>query len=76
MQLVAGNRQELQLDLAQVNRNFPCDLHGVSMKRYAFVARDFRNFFDGENHACLIVGPHHGNERGVGADGIGQSAQT
>ena len=76
MQLVAGNRQELQLDFAQVDRNFPCHLHRVGVKRHAFIARDLRDLFDGENHARLVVGPHHGNQRGIGANGIGQGAQT
>src|SRR6478672_12507455 len=46
------------------------------MKWYTFIARYFRDFFDGKNHACLVVRPHHRNERRVRADGISQCAQT
>ena len=73
---MAGNGKELQLNLAQVDRNFSGGLHRVGVKRHVFLARNLGDLFDRENHAGLVVRPHHGNERGIRANGIGDGAQT
>ena len=54
---------------ANVELDFARALHGVDVEEDACVGGDLADFFDGLQHAGLIIGEHHTDETGLGPDG-------
>ena len=70
VKFVRGEREEIDVGRADVELEFAGRLHGVSVEQRAFAVADGGEFLDGKNHAGLVVRPHRGDDRGVGADGL------
>jgi len=70
---VSGQRQQIDSERADIDRNLPGGLHGIGVhQRTAFVGYG-RERRDRLNRPDLIVGVHHRYERGVGVDCLEQA---
>ena len=67
--LVRAHRIEIAAARADVHRNLARRLHAVRMHRYARRARDGRDFFDGLDHAQLVIDVHDADQRRIRPDG-------
>src|SRR6266704_2979355 len=65
--LVRGHRQEIHLQLLQVDRDLARGLHCVTVEDDALRAADLADLGDRLDHADLVVHHHHRRENGVGA---------
>src|SRR6266702_2716036 len=65
--LVRGHRQEIHLQLLQVDRDLARGLHRVAVEDDALRAADLADLGDRLDHADLVVHHHHRRENGVGA---------
>ena len=70
VELVAGDREKIELKGFHVDRNFSGRLHGVAVEvdvGFGGDAADFRERLDG---AEFVVGVHDCDEDGFGAEGV------
>ncbi len=72
VELVTGNRQEVDPELADIDGNLADRLGGVAVEKDAGPMRDRREFRNRLNCAYLVVGVHHRHEDGVGRDRLFQ----
>ena len=70
--LVAGDRHQVDAVFLDVHGNFADGLHCVHMKEDALFFGDLADFRDGLNHADFVVGVHDGDQDGLGRDGAAQ----
>ena len=61
-------RQHIYILRLHVNGDVPDRLNRVGVEHDARLAANSANFGYRQNGADLVIGKHHGNERGVGAD--------
>jgi hypothetical protein len=62
MQLVAGEREHVDLGGLQVDGNLADRLHRVGMEHDALLVRHFGHFLDREDGPGFVVGPHRRND--------------
>src|SRR5712664_3396373 len=72
IKLVPGERQQIQAQRVHVDRELPCGLHRVGMKVHVGVSGDATDFLKWLHRAQLVVGVHHGNQRGFLAKSAAQ----
>src|SRR6185503_10067637 len=58
MEFMPGQRQEIYAEILNVNFQFAGRLDRVRVAEHSPAAAEGGDFFDGENDAGLIVGPH------------------
>ena len=68
MELVAGDREHVDVHRLHVDRRVARGLHGVGVEGDALFAAERADLGDGLHRADLVVGEHHRDEAGVGAD--------
>src|ERR1700683_4035065 len=74
--LVPGNRHQVDAVFLDVHRNFADGLHAVHVEKNAFFFCDLANLRDGLDYADFVVGVHDGNQDGLGRDGFAQFVQV
>src|SRR6266851_2047920 len=72
IKLVPGERQQIHAQRVDVDRELPCGLHRVGMKVHVGVSGDAADFLKWLHRAQLVVGVHHGNQRGFLAKSAAQ----
>ena len=70
VEFMAGEGKEIDFGMGEIDGDFSDGLHGVGVKKSAFGTGDFGGFFDGKEHAGLVICPHQRDEGGVFAHGI------
>ena len=68
VEFMCRDRQEIRLQLCQVDFHMPCCLHCIRMKPHAVHPADRRKLFYRLNRADFIVGIHHAHQRCIRAD--------
>src|SRR5258708_36264432 len=68
MQLVSGQREELDGSCTEIDRNFTDRLHRVCVKDRLLFSTYFRRLFDREQDARFVISPQHRNDGGVWPD--------
>ena len=58
VQLVSAERQEINAQLTDIEFEFARHLNGVCVAKHSLAAAQSGDFFDGEQHASLVVGHH------------------
>src|ERR1700745_1678549 len=69
MQLVSGQREELDGSCTEIDRNFTDRLHRVGVKDRLLFSTYFRRLFDREKDARFVISPQQRNDCGVWPDG-------
>ena len=59
MELVCGEREVIDTEGFDIELHLARRLHRIGVKRHAFDAADGGDFFNGKDHAGLVVGHHH-----------------
>jgi len=72
VELVAGEREQIELQGFDIEGNFCGGLHGVRMEVYIGFGGDTANFSERLDGAEFVVGVHHGDENGFGAKGAAE----
>src|SRR5216684_1621168 len=72
IKLVPGEGKQIQWQRVHVDRELPCGLHRVGMKVHVGVSGDATDFLKWLHRAQLVVGVHHGNQRGFLAKSAAQ----
>ncbi len=67
VELVCGDREEIDFEFADVDANFARGLHRIAMKINIRFESDAPDFGDGLDGAELVIRVHHGDENGFGA---------
>ncbi len=79
IELVARQREVIRRHLSHISLHLARRLNSVAMIQHAARAADFGDLFDGEEDACLVVGPHQGYHGRLARDGrfeVGQFQQA
>ena len=76
MKFVRGKRKKVNWQVAQLDRNFPNTLDGVSVKQDAFFATDLCDFLDWKQHSGLVIGRHQGHNCCLRANRLFQFSQS
>ena len=69
MHFVSADGAEMAAEAADIKFNFARALHRVNVEEDAGVGGDFADFFNGLEHAGLVVGQHHADEPRLGPNG-------
>jgi hypothetical protein len=69
VELVPGDREQVDAQVLDVGRDLADGLCGVGVEEDASLARDLADLADGLDRAHLVVRVHHGDEQGLGRDG-------
>src|SRR5260370_39959811 len=72
IQFMSGNREQIDLELVDVDRDFSRGLHGVSVEVDVGFLGEVADLFERLDGAELVVGVHDGDENGFGPDGATQ----
>src|SRR5258707_8177687 len=72
IKLVPREGKQIQAQRVHVDRELPCGLHRVGMKVHVGVSGDAADFLKWLHRAQLVVGVHHGNQRGFLAKSAAQ----
>src|SRR5688572_28302976 len=70
VQLMGGEREEVDAERLDVNLDFPGSLHGIRMAQNALAPANCSHFLDGKEDAGFVIAPHHRDDRGIGTDGF------
>ena len=70
VELVRGERQQVNVLRLDVDGQMPRGLHGVGVEQHASLAADCADRADRQDGADLVVGVHDGNQARVLADGV------
>ena len=76
MKLVGAQRQEIDTQLVNIHLELAGHLNGVGVAKNTLAAAQGGDFFDGEEHARLVVGHHDRNDGCVGPDRALQKVQV
>ena len=69
MDFVAGHREQINAEFANVYGNFPDGLNRIGMQQNAAAPGYFADLLDGLNHSGFVVRMHHGNQQSGFAHG-------
>ena len=72
VEFMAGEGQQVEMELMDVDRNFPGGLHGIAMEINVGVFGDAADFFERLHRSEFVVGVHDGDERGFLANRAAQ----
>jgi len=75
MKFVTGKRQHVHPRVADINGDLAGHLDGIGVKNDPAFFNHPGDFFNGKNHAGLIVGPHEADEGGVLVQAVVQIVQ-
>ena len=70
VELVRGERQQIDILRFDINGNVSRRLHGVGVEQYARLAADLADLADRQDRADLVVGVHDGHQTRILADGV------
>ena len=69
IELVAAQRQQIDADIGHGQGNVADGLGGIAMEEHAALAAEGGDGGQGLQHADFIVGRHHRQQQGGGAEG-------
>ena len=72
IQFMSGNREQIDLELVDVDRDFSCGLHGVGVEVDVGFFREAADFLERLHGAELVIGVHDADENRFGPDGPAQ----
>src|SRR5260221_12712976 len=65
IRLVGGKREQISVEVRNIERKSPASLDGINMERYLFRTTNAANFCDRFNGTNLVIGVHNGYEGGL-----------
>jgi len=76
MELVGGERKEIDAGGLYVDLKLAWSLNRVCVKGDAFAPANGRNFFNRKEDSRFVIGPHHRDNNCIGPDGHIEQVQV
>ena len=73
---MAAGTEHVNMHLIHIDGNLCIRLYRIGMGKYAVLLRDLSDLGDGLDGTDLVVGKHHADQNGIGADGCFQLVQA
>ena len=73
--MTAGT-EHVNMHLIYIDRNLRIRLYRIGVEQYTVLLRDLTDLGDGLDGTDLVIGKHHADQNGIGADGCFQLVQA